>query len=772
MARKKGGRRGSKAKKTSKSKYKFRDARMQYHLGHFAKAESILRQAAISPAEKEKAQELKINIHHQLAYQYFSQHQYQELLKLLKETDNLSNTALIKNQIFTGLSHLYLGEFQKAKEDLKIVITSKETASFSFYYLLADLYQNHTTYHSEQDFLEFQANFVAPLEAHHKVYLSILFHIFNQNIKKAIEEIKNFDVKSRTQRLNMDALEAILSNDAFQTRSIEKIKPLYKLLLNFSLSTEEKTFLASFPNLELALEQQDLLADFEHVRKGITNLCQNGEAIPIKYWLSTYQQIPEKYQAYLIYNQVAALFNEDLEDGYRDICRILSTPKNPFFTLPDSLFLYLHIVIYDVDSHSFQDVWKNITNHIQKFAQLLTPGQFNYISWNLEKILVNYNRRDYINYKDNIQLLAEQYQMIGLKFWMILEQAINEKGALPNEASDLFTSKEIQNSKQFLLPSLNEFKEALHLHNFLDMFMFDAKDLPKERYLHKVLNRLQTQLFKAFSVENIHPSAKAIIFDIYLILIGENKKALEDKQHQLSLSNYEALKENYLKTLIYFDENKPESFYYKGYRTLLSMKDKEEILQLLQGRMTQNKKKRLKAIAQTDSGIESVFDVFFDLIDHSHFDDDLIVPLSSFFQLLGQENLKKATLYANKFMERYLNELKAKHQCEHPDEFFLKFLETSIKKFDNVLFGLFYHMARLYPLPLLHNKSALQYRVIGFLLEHIMTVLKKAPKAPINMDFNQQLLLYLGAKIKRDKRLKKLKKTHQEATAFFENYNK
>lgn len=778
MARKKGGRRGSKRKKTSTSKYKFRDARMQYHLGNFAKAASILRQATIDPHEKAKAQQLEIAINQQIAYELFTNRQYQEVIDTLqtsiKGKENQKETWIVKTHVFVGLSYLYLGGFESAKNHLNKVLQSKETTSFAFYYLLADVYHNHASYSKDLDFFSTHPTFVASIEKEQKDYLTIIFSIFKDDIEKANTQIKLFEDKSRAQKLNVDAIHAILNQSKLNTASTNKIKPLYRLLLSLPIDFEEKKYLSDFSYLKPALEKQALLANAFNLQKTITSLCQEAIPIPSKHWMDLLEQISDEYKYALVYNQMVALSKEDFEGNMGEMLRILETLHDAFFKIPESIFLYLQIVFYDVDSHYFYIFWKNVTQYLERFSKLLTPGQLNRIGWKLYEIFMSYNRQQYANSLEDIQHMAQQYNMLGLNMWLMLEEINQSKLKLSAKASSFFASKEVQNNERQIIENLTEFTQSLSISHGLFSGLSELFGISTgggDIYEHQKLNRLQEQLFKAFAVE-VHPSSKDIIFKIYKILHEENKKALEDSQSKISLNNYEALKKNYLQSLIHFEENHPESTHYQDYKRLLVLKDKNELVKLLQGRMTLSAQRKLKKFVQSDESIENTLTIFIELIDRKHFEEELITSLSHFFHVLGQEQPQKAAEYGEKFTNSYLRGCKAKHRCEHPDEFFLKFLEKSMTKFNGFLFATFYRMAQIYPLPLTNDKSALHYRVIGLLLENIMDSMQKNPQQTVHDEFNQALLAALGAKIKRDKRLKKLKKLYQEASIFFKNHNK
>ena len=769
MARKKA-RRRQKAKKKQSFKYIFQDVKMKYYSGNYKSAASILRQAKIQAHEEKKAQQLDIKIQYHLAIEAFSLGNYKGVIPIIQSLSNHKETThsvplLKKAPVFLGLSYLFLNEYDKAATHLESAVNLK-LGNFSIYYLLAKLYRNHGVYTQLSDFIAAYPAHANNLRDDQKTYLESAFLMLKNDLAQAAVVLDSFEATNDIQSANIQALRAILTNNILPYD--ERIKPLYKLLLELSLSKEEKNQLGEIKLLSNELASFEAKEKNISLKKQLNSLCLEGRPLSAQVFEKVLQTLSKEYYPYLVYNQVAALYNENLEKNATTINQIINNHQISFFQVPESLFLYLSLVSYDESPHLASTVWKNIDAYLKDFKHLLSQGQLDQLGWLLHTNFINSKFSKTARYKRKIRQLADTYQMVGLKLWGILDTSLNTKKVLNNKESDLFTWKNVQHNRTQITKAVEQFFKETNTKKLFNQLgdILGIRGLPDDLVNpgQNILYSFQNQFILSLKKQEVHPNAKEVILELFQ-LISKETIALKGKH---DVEKMEELLNNYAEYLEKFEENHPQSSYFQDYQSLVQIKMQNKLKSDLLHPKISHVKEKLQELISAKENINEIINVFITLLDEQHFETRLILPLTHFFDLLYKTHPEEAVNCAEIFTKNYHSELKDNYSCEHPDEFYIEFLEELMRKFNmNNLFPVVYVLAKYYVFTLLEEENA-DFRLISSLLTQLMKRLKQDTDFEYDDNFPRILLNFLKPKILRYKRTTKLKRVYNDAVDFFQ----
>ena len=567
-----------------KSKFKKQSVSIEtiiekYRAKKFLEVTTLLRKTKFPPQHQKKAAQINLNIQYSIALDLFHHKQYKQcvtnLRMFVERFKKKNNLPLDNTNMLIGLCYLYQNDWDKAASYLKNAANNSITKSFHFYYLLALIYQNK--YDSFSAFSTAHQNELKEIENTRQQYLEIAFYIVQQDNKKVNSLLKKLQPKDPIGTANAKALTAIFNGKAYKDGTTF-IKPLYKSILDFPLNTAEKEYLSSLSQLSTITKAKEEQSIKTVLKAPIEQLCKEGKPLSDSAF-ERCLQIPEVYRPYLVYNQIAALFNEDIEDNETKIIQLLKKYEWHFFQVPESLFLFLQIVYWDTDNFSSNYFWKTLEIGLDRFGKTFTPLQLNRLSWRIYGCLEYGNLTGEGRKVDRrLHKLAKAFpQMLGLKLWQLMDYVWQPGIPLPETALDIFANKNFQYGSEIALEKMEDLSEEMI--DFKKMafskFSFSYHDSEEaammgeaiQKMYRSTIDKLANMLVLTTTKYDVHLKNKGLL-DLFLVSINYIQQIKTNEQLMLKKPQLEALKTAYHQLLVHFEEDKPESKYFKNYQLL------------------------------------------------------------------------------------------------------------------------------------------------------------------------------------------------------------
>ena len=339
---------GRKAK-SSKDILNYEYIKQDIAAGRYQSATLSMRRVKVSPKDQKKLAQLQIAAHYLWALDYFKKQEYTQAISTLRmfieRYKKKMNLPLEKANMLIGISYLYNHNWEKAIDYLKDAASNSQTESFSFYYLLAIIYQKKHAQFS--DFLTEYEQTINQLTADRKNYLTIAFALVQGKYAQAQTFLTNYIANTNQDSPNLLALKTLLEEGTPQ-KTDASIKGLYKYLLKQPLKSREETYLNNLPQLKDFTTERTHTKIRTELAKSVEQLCEEGTPLSPSVFEAC-MSLPKEYLPYLVYNQIAALFNEDIEDNETRIVNLLKKYEWYFFQVPESPFLFAQIAYWDTD---------------------------------------------------------------------------------------------------------------------------------------------------------------------------------------------------------------------------------------------------------------------------------------------------------------------------------------------------------------------------------------------------------------------------------------
>ena len=755
---------GKKIKKQD-SKAGFQKIIRIFQKGDYREAACLLRQAKFLPKDAPKVNQLNIDIHFFWALDYFIQSDYSQAINTLRmfieRYKKKMKLPLEKADILLGLSYLYLGNWEKGTDYLQASKNQESTRKFYFYYLLCLIYQKK--YKDFYVFFEKHQEDIDLLGQNRRQYLEITFAIVVQDLERAKTLLENYEGLSEAHTNNIIALKNILDSSTIVTRE-EHLKTLYKALLKVSLSETEEKYLALFPQFE------DSVVDLKYQRleksliKILEKLCE-GQALSDSELIKCLK-MPEEHRPHIIYNQVANLYNEGIEENESQIVATIKKHERHFFKVPESLLLFTQIVYWDAENFSSTFFWRSLETGLDYFGETFNDFQFNRLSWSIfgclqtsgftvEKV---FNKRQF-------RMAVAYPQMLGLKLWQIIDHAMLPGINLPDSALDVFTFSNFQYGHKMAIKKLEQALGGMFpQRGFFSFMMEDLREL--EKAYEQILYRLQNALIRATNEHQVHLKNR-VVLDLFKITHRFINKFEREKAITLEKEKIKKFTDAYKNILELFDEIKPASEYFQDYQLLLNAPKRQAIAKLIDSNYDE---KILKAQFKSliNEGVTAIINqAFIDKMDSTHFDDYITKPLVVYLKTLVDNSGEHLEASIQQFGKLYVKQLKLPYDCEHPDEVYLQLLgKLATEKPTPNHTQLLGTLANVYLPYMIGTIEPIYYNTIEKLLTYFRKTYKVNPDFNFDQELIQQLMVFTK-KVVKTKKLKKLTKSLAETEAIF-----
>ena len=749
---------------------------------HFSEAAAMLRKVKFPPKEKKEADQLNINIHYFWALDAFKNNDYLQAITTLRmfveRFKKKINLPLEKANILLGLCYFYNQDFGKATDYLMTAKNNPATQSFYFYYLLALVYKKKYT--NIATLLNDHEKEQAFLNPNQKTYLEIAIAIVQADFTKAQKLLAGFVPKNKTIASNIASLQAIL-RDTDYSDSVKKIKPLYKSFLSLTLSDSEKKYLSKIPAFNQQVEhlknnqlQTDLV-------KPLERLCEKGLSLTKKDF-ERCLGLPEKYRPYIVYNQVTALFNEDIEETELEIVAILKKYDWYFFQVPEAVFLFVQIVYWNPENFTTVFFWKNIETSLDRFGKTFSNLQLNRLSWRLVGCLDDHGFSEGKTSDRRQNKLVKNYpQMLGLKWRQLTEYLLAPKTGLLESALDLFTFPNFQYGGHIAKSKWEDFLDMMYPDPAIISMMFnrvlmDDDYLPVgESMIEEGMNnaymisltKAQSVLIRATTEYTVHLKNKVVLdfFKLtnqYIQKFEKEKKLILDKQ--LKTHFFEA----YHKMIVFFEEDTSNSDYLQDYQTFEQAPKINRLAKILEEDEAGKDTVELlqEYLEKGESNI--IHQVLLDELRFTTFIENALHKVSTYLNILIIEGGKEPLAdVVERFANSYIKRLRLPYVPNYPDSNFFDILERLIKAgtTPNHILTISILVER-YMLFLTRVVEPMYYNMAEKILSYFLKAKKKQP----NFDFNLAIIQELKDFIKKaviEKKLKKLGATLANAEKVF-----
>ncbi len=293
--------------------------------GGFKNAINILKNSDIENFTIDEQIDLNLKLYRLQSIKEFEAADIRKAIKYIEEAISIKVTEL--NQLFYAYYLSYLEHFEKVNKVTTSLINSKNTTiskTAIFLSLLADIYQN-----------KFDINSVLldKLNSAKKEYLLSFYSLKNNDLKEALNYLKNMNLKLTKEKANVKALISIIENSEFIPSKTEPSKTFYKALLGLSLNLEN--FINSKSVRVLKSEYQTYL-EHSNKTKMFNNFLNLKESLHFDKLKLLMQNTPSDMRAFLIYNNIVLLLNENKFDTILEFFKMY---KKELLTIPESIFV-------------------------------------------------------------------------------------------------------------------------------------------------------------------------------------------------------------------------------------------------------------------------------------------------------------------------------------------------------------------------------------------------------------------------------------------------
>ncbi|MEM8527125.1 MAG: hypothetical protein AAGG68_20970 [Bacteroidota bacterium] len=641
---------------------------MAFHSGNVELAKKRLKQIQVKPQEREQVKALQFSIVQQEVLSAFERYDFEGVLNSRADQFNqqvLAANKLLDDQVNVaiGIAHLYLGQYEKAEAVLKVCTQANHLQTFNFYYLLAILYQQKIN-----DYAAFQQahQYLYELLDQNRIdYLKVAFHLSQGKFDVALKLLEKLEHGSRSSLMNINALKAILGDG--QTEDHTKIKPLYKALLQKSMSPTEKTYLTHFGELARLLDEVDeavlqtqTTADYK------ATFAQNKTLSKVEFEKLLYQKETSEYP-FLVYNQVATLYNET---DYTEALGTAIRHEKYFFQIPESISLYLSIAERNSNVR-IVSIFRTAAQHLEQRKNQFNTAQIDSVGWLLLNLLLKAEHSDRSKLdKGCVSLLKAIPDLTAIKFWLICRYAISQeksllrKNRLAAEAENIFDAPNLKANKEALIFELTRILNEFY---GITQSPFSFLRLESDKSFLKLLTSFIEVFNRAVASEHFNTATKTAL-EVYKLLNEYLGKAV-GVYEQLELQPlYDTFKPAYETLIEKFRENYPASPYYRDFQsielapriaTLKSLFEEDDALAFID---------ELKVLHQAGQ-IELGFKVLLDCIDEKHYEPEDAFFLASFLLYLPEIDSERfddwlATLF-NGYKERSSNRVYNRHHTFH-----------------------------------------------------------------------------------------------------------
>jgi hypothetical protein len=375
----------TKNKSQSGKPYRLNDAVLQYHAKNYLGAWTRLCAANLRPEEAQKAKRLEYILQLRLSFQALQVSDYR---KTITTVQSLSETDALASAL-TGIAHLYLLQYDTAVPFLEKA--AKQYPVFSAYTLLAQLHCSE--FIDFQDFINKYSKDWTNCSEQQKQYIQIVYHATNEQKEAAIQLANAVKTESHFQHLNWEALKVLLADSAYAQSVNEKVKPWYRALLLGALKDFERDYLKSFGELT-----QEALTVSSPTQKPLSSVLQKAlndqykeqKVLDDAMLYSLLEAVLKEQRPYIIYNQIANLYNNRDLKGLKTAKYVFTKYVNDFAAVPESLNLMVLLYESSEFNANANNFWQFTKSWMNFHKATLSVEQADALAWHLMHLWVEY----------------------------------------------------------------------------------------------------------------------------------------------------------------------------------------------------------------------------------------------------------------------------------------------------------------------------------------------------------------------------------------------
>jgi len=747
---------------------------------NFAIAASILRKAKFPPQERKKADQFNIDIHYFWALDHFNKKEYLQAITTLRmfveRFKKKIQLPLEKANMLLGLSYFYRNDFVKATTYLETSKNTPATHSFYFYYLLSLIYQKkHTNLAALFTEHEKQLPLLSPDQ---KEYLAIALALVQADYEKATKLLATYTAVDEALVSNIAGLRAILADTSYKSED-KLLKPLYKTFLKIELSEAEKQYFAKIPAIKEEVESLENNELKTILAIPLRKLCEDGESLTVVEFEQC-MRLPEAYRSFVVYNQVAALYNEDIEEKEANIVAIIKKYAYHFFQVPESIFLFAQIIYWDPDNFTPTFFWKNLETGLDRFGKSFTPNQLNRLSWRILNCLEDpdYSGKKIHNRRQN--KLAKAYpQMLALKYWQIIDGISTPDLEIQASVLDVFSYPNFQLGSHLATDKWELFLKTLYPDSSLismilgreDSFLFgggfDRNAIENDMTIMygKLLNKTQTALVDATTKNEVHLKNR-VVLDLFKLTHQTMNKFEKDRDSVLNEETKTAFFKAYHRMIVFFEEDQPDSEYLQDYQLLENAPKINQLVKVIKGydKIAIRDLFR-KHISAGESNL--IHQALIDVLRYGEDIDNELATVLLYLKILTEEQETELAAIVEHFGTLYVKRLRLPYVPSYPDSNYFHILEKLTKEKPsptNILTIL--TLTEVYMPYLTREVEPFYYNMAEKLLRYFIKAKKKYP----TFDFKPKVMQQLQKFVKKavvERTLKKLGTTLANSEKIF-----
>jgi hypothetical protein len=709
----------SKGKKNQQKGIKLSDAILQYNVKNYTGALTRVKAAQLKPGEEQKAKNLQYAITLRLAFAEIAAHNYAKAIQVLQPL--LPNDPIAA--CFAGISYLYLSEYALAVPLLKNGV--KTYPSFAFYHLLGEIYQQ-----KDIDFKGFTQFFQTEwnqCSESQKQYLQIFICVFNNQMEEAVALVESLKNQSHFQHLNFEAFKSIFNPTLHSgsTESLsEKVKPLYRLLLNGSMTESE---IAYFKNIDKETgELSSLLGSQNSLSASLQKEVAaqyNEQKVLDEYTLSQIMQaVPTEHRPYIAYNQaVNALAQREFEIADRGMKHVIVKYADDFVLVPESLSLYLNFYqndefkIYPNTFWAFVKKWLSVRNDNISVENLDNMG------WLIFDIVTKHPPLIELPHSYELVKFAKDYPSVfAFKFMLILFPSFQvAPKSVKDSRLDLFSLVNAEKSKTQMVDTFEVFMSILSPYSHKFSFLDNGRGLSKSQFNQQIVyfGDCFIEAVTTFSI----PSQNLIALEAFKVIHKYVKIIIDHNASPLPTGFYERFMDTYRQLLTKFPQSEALEIYKSDIQSAEYSKYLVKLKELTRYiTSTTNFLAFLRTLPKT-SDYTFIWEHFGSRIDETHFSDSIAECLSNFIEALCiyQNNEMASKNEIDRFLKIYKKEADSVN-CEHPTTFYGLLIKSIVKMkalTDNTIY--YFCIQYIEELTLNHKFEAKQYNAVADFLNWI-----------------------------------------------------
>ncbi len=757
-------RRKKKNNKTQ-SKLGFKDVITRFSDEDYTGALNLLKKIRTKPEEAGQIKQLKACLVNRFALDAMKSSAYKEALQSLEGNFQVQAKAgfplpLDSTNILAGICLLYLGNHDDALQKFE-QITSPVHPDVYFYQLLALIY---TQKEKKEDFATFQKEHKASLttlSVEKQQYIPIAWHISKGDFVYAamlLEQLKTSDAATQS---NIKALQAIITNTTFDTDKPDSVKTVYKAFLQLDTSLSERTYLDSFEAFEELIFSMDRAEDTFKLKDHLAVLCIEGRSLESAAFDYCFNQLRDNHKHYLVYNQIANLYNESEESLNKNIYQYLRKHMSLFLKVPEALILYMDITLCNPSKIRPESFWRNIYNFLEHFGSTLPVFKLDHIGWHIQLACES---RGFLDDKKPHQIIkiCEDYpRMIGIKIQLLLLQSLHPNMRVSDDLKDVFSQPHLQDNKRQILSALSLFFSGyLNELHFLD---FD------NRLCQQALNTIKNLQSKILYYLSIHPPAQnaTVVLDIFrrIHFFLEDIDELYDINEFDNYNSYsDEIEDNYKIVLQFFSHLEDDPEFMNEYSQLFKVSPYLKLAKLIEsGKSQEAIAGEMKNLVKTQPPQE-ILDFLVGGIQRHYHHFAFAGPLAYFFQYLCESKPEIAVQIASSYGGKYIDTEDLFYI--HRDKFYVAIIERFVKLKQPIYHTMVFRFLEGLVLLMTKTIRPRNYNTAGKALVYMKMVIEKNPRFEFDKDLITVLIAFVERAVK-VRKLKTLKKTLTQVKAFF-----